>query len=311
MYVTNGQEDVRKSEILSLMPSSLRTHMYRINFCEAFEIRMSIGRALMVYYPDGCYYLSSAGYLTKSPQGAIKVSRSHIDEALEIATKSSLYTSQQSICRGFITAGSGHRIGICGSGVYEKDSLVFLRDISTLTYRLAIEKKGIAKKLFDNVYANGDTKNTLIISPPCCGKTTMLRDLVRLLSGEGLRICVVDERGEIAAMAEGKSPFDIGDSTDVLSLIPKANAMEMALRSLSPQVVACDELGSVADALGVKNCIAGGAKVICTAHAKSTDEVRLRSGVSECFDMFDLFAVLARDTKTGEFTYTIIHREEL
>ena len=139
----------------------------------------------------------------------------------------------------------------------------------------------------------------------------MLRDLVRLISNEGIRICVVDERSEIAAMAEGKSSFDIGDGTDVLNLIPKSVAMEMALRSLSPQVVASDERGSHSDAIAVKNCIAGGAKVTCTAHAKDVDELKVRDGAKDCLHMFDVFAVLSRDTKSGGFGCSIIHREDL
>lgn len=311
MYVTNGQEDARKSEILSLMPASLRKHMYKINFDEAMEIRLACDRAVSVTYSDGIYYLSSAGYLTKTSKGAIKVNRAHIEEALEIATNSSIYNSQQSICEGFITASGGHRIGLCGSGVFEKNNLVFLRDISTLSYRLASQIKGVAKDLAKSVVDKENIKNTIIISPPCCGKTTMLRDLVRTLSEEGIRICVADERGEIAAMHNGKSSFDIGENTDVLDMIPKAKAMEMATRALSPKVIAMDELGSEQDVMALRNCIASGISVICTAHAKNPEQLKERNFVKECINMFDVFAELARDTKTGGFMCCIKNRESI
>lgn len=311
MYVTNGQEDVRKSEILSLMPSSLRKHMYKINFDEAMEIRLSCGRPVSVTYSDGIYYLSSAGYLTKSSKGAIKINRIHLEEALEIATNSSIYNREQSICEGFITASGGHRIGLCGSGVFEKNNLVFLRDISTLSYRLASQIKGVANELAKSVSENGNIKNTIIISPPCCGKTTMLRDLVRTLSADGIRVCVADERGEIAAMQNGKSSFDIGENTDVLDMIPKAKAMEMAIRALSPKVIAVDELGSAQDVVAIRNCIASGVSVICTAHAKNVNQLQERDYAKECIDMFDIFAELERDTKTGAFVCRIKNRESL
>ena len=182
MFVTNGDEGVSSRRILSFMPSSLRKYMYRINFDEALEIRMSIGRPLMIYYNDGCYYLNSMGVLTKSQTGSVKVTRAIIDEALEIASKSSLYTKQQSIKKGYITIDGGHRIGIVGSAVFDGESLSFLNNISTLNYRLAAEVKGVAQSVFGKVYNNGDTKNVLIISPPGAGKTTMLRDIIRMLS---------------------------------------------------------------------------------------------------------------------------------
>ena len=311
MYVTNGQEDARKSEILALMPASLRKHMYKINFDGAIEIRLSIGRSISVTFGDGRYYLSKTGYLTKSNKGSIKANHHCIEEALEIATKSSLYNCQQSICEGFITASGGHRIGLAGSGVYEKDSLVFMRDISTLSYRLASSCEGVAQALAKSVCQNDIIKNTLIISPPCQGKTTMLRDLVRILSKEGHKICVADERGEIAAMHNGESAFDIGENTDVIDMIPKSVAMNMALRALSPRVIAVDELGGCDDAEAITNCIAGGVSVLATAHAESIEQLQLRTYAKECVDMFEVFAILKRDTKTGEFNCSIIRREEL
>lgn len=310
MFVTNGQESVRTRGILALMPSALRKYMYRINFDEAMEIRMSLGKPLMIYYTDGCFYLNSAAVLTKSKTGSVKVTRAIIEEALEIASKSSLYTKQQSIRKGYITTHGGHRIGIAGSAVFENGDISFLKDISTLNYRLASEVRGIAKDVMPYICDNGDIKNTMIISPPCAGKTTMLRDIINSLSGEGVRISVVDERSEIGAMCDGISTFDLGEGADVLDGVPKAEGMEMALRSLSPEVIAVDELGGDKDAASVKNCINSGVKIICTAHGKNIEEIKKRTNIKECLEFFEVFVILSRDTKTGGFSSRIEERKK-
>jgi len=300
MFVTNGEERGNSAKILAFMPSSLRKYMYRINFDEATEIRMSLGKPVMFYYSDGCYYLNSTGVLTKSQKGSVRVSRAIIDEALEIASKSSLYTKQQSIKRGYITIDGGHRIGLVGSAVFDGDKLSFLSNISTLNYRLASEVKGVAKKVFEHIH-KGDTKNTLIISPPGAGKTTMMRDIIRMLSDEGERISVVDERSELAAMNNGISAFDLGNGTDILDGVPKALGMEMVLRSMSPTVIAVDEIGTSEDIEAIKNCINSGVKIICTIHGYNTEDIKNRKSMEELLKFFDVFLVLSRDTKTMEF----------
>lgn len=311
MFVTNGQESSRTRGILSLMPSALRKYMYRINFDQAMEIRMSLGKPLMIYYNDGCFYLNSAAVLTKSKTGSVKVTRAIIEEALEIASKSSLYTKEQCIKKGYITTNGGHRIGIAGTAVFDGEKISFLKDISCLNYRLASEERGVAKDVLPHICDGGDTKNTMIISPPCGGKTTMLRDIVRSLSDEGHRISVVDERSEIGAMCDGISSFDLGEGADVLDAVPKAEGMEMALRSLSPQIIAVDELGGDKDATSVKNCINSGVKIICTAHGKSIEEIKKRTNIKECLEFFEVFIILSRDTKTGAFLWSVEKRTGL
>lgn len=311
MYSTIGQENKRSEGILSLMPSSVRKYMHRINFDGAFEIRLSIGKPIMLYYSDGCFFLSSGAVLTKSRRGALKATRAIIEEALEIATRSSLYTKEESIKQGYITAVGGHRIGIAGSGVFDGGKLSFIKDISTLNYRLATDVIGVADGVADAVLANGDIKNTLVVSPPAFGKTTMLRGIIRKISDAGFRVSVVDERSEIAAMVDGVSTFDLGESVDVLDGVPKAIGMEMALRALSPQVIAADEIGGSDDVKAIKNCILGGVRVVCSAHGKTLEEIKNREGTKECVELFDVFVFLQRDTKTGAFSCSVLRREDL
>lgn len=309
MYVAAGDTKASSRGVLSFMPSSLRKYMYRINFEEAYEIRMSLGKPLMIYYSDGCYYLNSTGVLTKSTTGAVKITGAHIDEALEIAAKSSLYAKQESIRRGFITLDGGHRIGIAGSGVIENGNITFIKDISTLNYRLACEVKGVSDGLIKNIYSDGDIKNTLIIAPPGAGKTTLLRDTIYSLSQKGMRISVVDERSELAAMSGGRPRFDIGINTDVLDGVPKSEGMIMMLRSMSPQIIAADEIGTLSDIKAIETAMNSGVRIITTIHGFNIQDVKRRSEFSVLFSLFDVFAVLSRDTKTMEFKMKITYNE--
>ncbi len=303
MYVVTQQNACRG--ILAFMPSSLRKHMYRINFEEAYEIRMSLGKPLMIYYSDGTYYLNATGFLTKSLKGTIKVTRAHIDEAIEIATKSSMYAKQDSISKGYITIDGGHRIGICGSGVIKEDKVTFIKDISTLNYRLAYEAKGCADKLIESIYKDDDIKNTLIIAPPGAGKTTLLRDAIRQVSNKGKRISVIDERDEIASLSEGHPHFDLGLNTDILASVPKATGMMMALRSMSPQVIATDEIGTPGDIKAICDVINCGVRIITTIHGFDVDDIKNRNDLASLTCFFDVFAVLSRNYKTSEFKMEI------
>ncbi len=303
MYVATQHNSCRG--ILAFMPSSLQKYMYRINFEEAYEIRMSLGKPLMIYYSDGTYYLNSTGFLTKSLKGALRITRAHIDEAIEIATKSSMYAKQDSISKGYITIDGGHRIGICGSGVIKEDKVTFIKDISTLNYRLAYEAKGCADKLIESIYTDNDIKNTLIIAPPGAGKTTLLRDAIRQVSNKGMRISVVDERDEIASLNEGRSHFDLGINTDILASVPKATGMMMALRSMSPQVIATDEIGTYGDIKAICDVINCGVRIITTIHGFSVNDIKNRNNLASLISFFDVFAVLSRNYKTSEFKMDI------
>ena len=309
MYISTINHSTSRG-ILNFMPQALRKYMHHINFEEAYEIRMSIAKPLMLYYNDGTYYLSSAGFLTKSTKGAIKITRQHLDEALELATKSSVYAKQQNISEGFITIDGGHRIGICGSGVVKDGTVTFIKDISTLNYRLALEVKGCASSVIDKIYNNENIKNTLIIAPPGAGKTTMLRDIVRELSNKGIRTSVVDERSEIACLYEGRTGFDLGLNTDILDGVNKQTGMMMMLRSMSPQVIATDELGNNGDIKVIKTIISCGVKIIATIHGFNVLDIKTREDTSSLVDLFDMFIVLSRDTKTSEFKTQIIHKNE-
>lgn len=297
MFTINN--DIMDKGILSYMPSGLRKYMYSINLDEAYEIHMRLGRPFSIYYSDGVYFVNSAGVLTRSANGAVRITRAHIDEALEIASRSSLYARKNSIAEGFLTIEGGHRIGICGTGVIKDGQVDFLKDISSLNYRLSCEYRGAADMLLKRVMTASGVLNTLIISPPGAGKTTMLRDLARSLSHVGVKVGIVDERSEIAAMCGGVSPFDLGDLTDVLDGVKKSDGMTMMLRSMAPDVIITDEIGRPEDIAAMKAAINSGVKIITSIHGSGVEQVQRRDELSECLGFFELFCTLSRREGAG------------
>lgn len=185
----------------------------------------------------------------------------------------SVYAYLDELKNGFVTIEGGHRIGICGTAVLKDEKMYNVKNINSVNIRVAHEIKGCSDKLNFNI------KNLLIISPPGCGKTTILRDLCRRV-GHKNKISIVDERGEIAGVHKGNTYFDVGDMTDVLSLAPKATGIEYVLRSMSPEYIVTDEIAS-ADYPAIHQAFSYGVNVIATAHGNSVDKTVKRLGISK------------------------------
>lgn len=300
MYIANNKSMASPCGILSFMPQMIRRYMSNINLSEAYEIRMRVGKPFMIYFCDGCYYLTSHGILSTQPQSAVRITKAHIDEAIEIAAKSSVYSVEEEIREGYITLSGGHRMGLCGSAVMSEGKITFIKDISALNYRLATEIPDAAERVVDKVIKNGEAKNTLIISPPGAGKTTMLRGIIRRISDSGFNVSVVDERREIAAMHNGKSAFELGNFTDVLSGVPKSEGMLMVLRSMSPDVIAVDEIGRECDCEAIEKLIHSGVKLVTTVHGYDEEQIKQRGGsLSKILGYFETVIVLSKRNGAG------------
>ena len=210
------------------------------------------------------------------------VNETEIMQTLERLCNNSIYAYKNQICEGFITVKGGHRVGISGTTIIENGKIINMKYITSLNFRIARQKIGCSNNVIENLIntTTNSIYNTLIISPPGCGKTTLLRDIVRNISNgisslkfKGLTVGVVDERGEIAAMYKGIPQNDVGTRTDIIDNMPKAEAMRILVRSMSPNVIACDEIGSMEDINAIDYAMCSGVKGIFTAHGKDLEEV--------------------------------------
>lgn len=227
-------------------------------------------------------------------------------ETLQKICENSIYSYQSQICNGFITIKGGHRVGIAGNVVIENGKIININYISSLNFRIAKEINGCSNKLLKYVInmENNNIYNTLIVSKPGVGKTTILRDLVRRISNgieqinfQGLNVGLVDERGEIAAMYKGVAQNDIGMRTDVLSNVKKDKGMKLLIRSMAPRVIAADEIGSKEDIDAIKEAVCSGIKGIFTAHGSSLDDISINPSIKDLLMSHVIERIIFLDSK--------------
>lgn len=217
------------------------------------------------------------------------VEQTEILQTLERLCNNSIYAYKNQICEGFLTVKGGHRVGITGTAVVENDKVINLKYVTSLNFRIAREVLGCSNQIFEQIFdrENNSIYTTLIVSPPGMGKTTMLRDIIRKISNgnpainfKGKTCSVVDERGEIAAMYQGIPQNDVGIRTDVVENISKAKGMKMLIRSMAPEVIACDEIGSREDVEAIGEAISSGVKGVFTMHGKTLEDIKNNSGIN-------------------------------
>ncbi len=198
----------------------------------------------------------------------VYISKEALDKIIASMCRGSMYAMQTSLVQGFLTLSGGHRVGVCGRCVTENGKVTHLTDISAVCIRVAKEVKGAANEVMEYLECNGRLYNTLIISPPGCGKTTILRDIARQI-GENHKVCIADERSEIAACKKGVPSYDVGKYTCVMDAVPKAEGILMMLRTMAPEVIITDETGSRSEGDAIRSLVNCGAKIITTAHGYS------------------------------------------
>lgn len=270
------------------------------------EIRMRVGAPLLCIYYNQEYYISPQGKLTDNQSEGMLMDKKEIQETLEYIGNYSLYAYEEEVRQGFLTIQGGHRIGVAGRAIIEGGRVKSLRHISFLNIRFAHEVKGCAQNLVPRLIQNKRLLHTLIISPPRCGKTTLLRDCIRLLSNgtgqcPGQTVGVVDERSEIAGCYLGVPQNDLGIRTDVLDCCPKAEGIRMLVRSMSPQIIAVDEIGSEEEACAIETALYTGCRLIATVHGNSVEDIRRKPVFSRMIEerQVERYVVLAGHGKAG------------
>ncbi len=290
----------RYGQAVQFLPPRFRTKAMEIDDeikCKAREFRLRVGEQMTVL---------TAEQEINIPYDSV-VRHEDLDTVLDIATGGSVHSSAESIKAGFLTVPGGHRIGICGTGVYHAGEVSFIKNISSVTLRIAKEFNGISNEIYDEIMQNGEFENTIIISPPGCGKTTMLRDLIRNLSdGErAYRISIADERSEIAAKYHAIPQFYTGHHTDIMEALPKADAMMLMLRSMSPEIIAVDEITAEED-IHAMECVTNcGVSLLATAHGYDAECLFARPLYKRLYEL-DIFRyAVVLGINNGEYTWYV------
>lgn len=271
----------KREEILKIFSINLRKVIsnVQINFELLQEIRLRVNGPLIIIYNNREYFINRNYNLSTSKENAYVVTQNEVRETMEYISNYSLYAYEDEIRQGFITIQGGHRIGIAGKTILEADRIKNIKHISFINIRLSHQIKGCANKVMPYIVQDDCIYHTLIISPPRCGKTTLLRDVIRQLSNglstiPGMTVGVVDERSEIGACYMGIPQNELGIRTDILDCCPKVAGMMMLVRSMSPSIIAVDEVGSREDIEAIEYVINCGCKLIATVHGSSIDDIK-------------------------------------
>ena len=239
------------SYIYRILPYNVSNLIDQNMVNELQEIRLRTGRKTIIKY-SSCEKISD---FTPNENNMIEI--------LQRLCDNSIYSYQNQIINGFVTLVGGHRVGIAGSIAMKDGKVSNINYISALNFRIAKEVIGASDKIMKYIVKNGEVQNTLIVSKPGMGKTTILRDLVRNISENTLNtISVIDERGEIAAMYKGVPQNNIGSRCDVFDNVTKSIGMKMAIRAMSPDVIVSDEIGSKEDVEAINYALLSGAKLM-------------------------------------------------
>lgn len=315
--VINGngcQNSVWKgSDILPVLPSSIRRLVSALPgpvLDSVEEIRVRQGKPLVIGLSSGDMFVNPEGEPARKAAEAYHVTAADMEDLINLLSGSSLYALEEELRTGFITLPGGHRAGITGRAVLDGGRVRTLKNLSCCNLRVSREVTGAASRLLPHIVnkRSGGIYHTILVSPPGCGKTTMLRDIIRQISDgvpglvyPGLTVGLVDERSEIAGCYRGVPQRDVGIRTDVLDGCPKAEGMMMLLRSMCPQVIAADEIGRREDVDALEEVLNAGVKVLITAHGSSLADLSERPVLSGLIRsrIIERYVILGRSRGAG------------
>ncbi len=280
-------------ELYKLIPDDYaRVISRRLALDKLCEIRVRNGKPVRVCYDGGYFYLGENG-LTKIADEAFTAGRSEAESIIMRACDRSLYTVTDTLKLGYISVASGVRIGVCGTSVMSNGQVSAVKDFTAVNIRLPHEVKNCAASLFCKTVSDS-VPNILVISPPGAGKTTVLRDLCRIISDRGYNVLLCDEKYELAAVHDGAPTLDVGSCTDVISGSDKKHAFKVGISSMRPDVIMTDEL-FFEDMPFVERAAHCGISVIATVHAKDVADMRQKPELRAILDnhIFTRYAVIS------------------
>lgn len=268
-------------------------------FSNVEEIRLRLARPIILKFIDSEKVIKYS------------VSSEEMISTLQAICENSIYSYQNQISEGYVTIKGGHRVGISGSCVVSEGKIININYIYSLNFRIARQIVGSSSKILKYILNTDENAiyNTLIVSSPGAGKTTILRDIVRQISSGikeikflAINVGVVDERGEIAALYRGEPQNDIGIKTDILENCSKSAGMKMLIRSMAPKVIVADEVGSVEDIDAIKYAVCSGVKGIFTAHGASFEDIFLNPIIKNLLETKIIERIVFLDEKNkGKF----------
>lgn len=282
---------MREKEVLKLLGKYIEKPISE----RVQEIRMRIGKPVIIF-SNGEEYITN-----------ISVDKQEFEKILDYFCKFSLYAFENEIRQGFITIEGGHRVGISGQVLVEQGEVKSFKNISSMNIRISHEVLNCADSIIPYITKDKQILNTLIVSPPKCGKTTLLRDLIRQVSNgnylmNGCTVGVVDERSELGGSYQGIPQNELGIRTDILDSCPKSKGMMMLIRSMAPKVIAVDEIGGAEDIHAIRHAMSCGCKILATVHSGSMEELRRKPLFEELIKerYFERYVVLGSKNRIGE-----------
>lgn len=290
------------NQIQNLFAGNIRQLLMEadLDYDKLYEIRLRVGRPLFLTYDGGECFLRKWG------KEQYLVTQEDLKETLEYVSGYSLYAYEEEVRQGFLSVQGGHRVGVTGKVILDGSRIRGMKYISCINVRLAHQIPGCAEHVMPYIQTKDWVAHTLIVSPPRCGKTTLLRDIIRQLSNgregiPGITVGVVDERSELAGCYQGVPQNDLGMRTDILDGCPKAEGMQMLIRSMSPAVVAVDELGREEDFKAVESVIHCGCKLIATAHGNSLEDILNQPFFRKLMEqrVFERYILLGKRDRAG------------
>lgn len=293
-----------QEEVLHMFPEPMRDRWRKVagQADGLQEIRLRVQAPVTVLINNREWFVNEKGELMDRQPAEAGSRPEELEMILKHLCQYSIYAFADEIRQGFLTIQGGHRVGLAGQVILEKENRIRnMKYIRYLNIRIAHELKGVADPIIPYLYEKGQVLNTLLISPPGCGKTTLLRDLIRQISdgnayGRGVNVSVVDERSEIAGSYLGVAQNDVGIRTDVLDGCPKVEGMMLLIRSMAPQVLAVDELGSDRDIQALFMASGCGCKLIATIHGNSLEDIIGKKYMRYVIEnrLFDRYVVLGK-----------------